>query len=116
MTDTEADTDAGADIDTVASWHPLRVISEIMGVPEEDQADLLRFTNLVLASTGQQLTSGTSVSINSYNILSNEFATFSAEQDARERGLREIADDIKVRLAIFFQRARRAQPSSSRQW
>ena len=67
--------------------------------------------DLTLASTGQHLTSGTSISINSYNILSNEFATFSAEQDARGRGLREIADDIKVRLAIFFQRARRNQAS-----
>lgn len=67
--------------------------------------------NLTLAATKQPLTSGTSVSINSYNILSNEFATFSAEQDARERGLRVIADDIKVRLGIFFQRARRAQAS-----
>ena len=66
---------------------------------------------LRLAATGERLTNGNSVSINSYNILSNEFATFSAEQDPRERGLREIADDIKVRLAIFFQRARRAQSS-----
>ena len=67
--------------------------------------------DLALATSGAVLTSGKSVSVNSYNILSNEFATFSAEQDARERGLREIADDIKVRLAIFFQRARRAQQS-----
>lgn len=67
--------------------------------------------DLVVAATGQPLTSGTSASINSYNILSNEFATFSAEQDARERGLREMADDIKVRLGIFFKRARRAQAS-----
>ncbi len=67
--------------------------------------------SLTLASSGQVLTFGTSVSVNSYNILSNEFATFSAEQDARERGLREIADDIKVRLAIFFQRARQNQAS-----
>lgn len=45
-------------VDTVASWHPLRVISEIMGIHAEDQGDLLRYTNLVLASTDPEFRAG----------------------------------------------------------
>lgn len=45
-------------VDTIASWHPLRVISELMGIPEEDQGDLLRFTNLILASTDPEFRAG----------------------------------------------------------
>jgi len=59
------------------------------------------------AATNVRLTNGTTVSINSYNVLANEFATFSAKEDARDRGLRETAEEIKTRLSIFFHRARR---------
>lgn len=45
-------------VDTIASWHPLRVISELMGIPEEDQGDLLLFTNLILASTDPEFRAG----------------------------------------------------------
>jgi cytochrome P450 len=45
-------------VDTVASWHPLRVISELMGIPEADQDDILRYTNMVLASTDPEFRQG----------------------------------------------------------
>ena len=45
---------------------------------------------------------GTSRSVNSYNIVSSDFATLSAEKNAKDRAAREIADDIKLRLGIFF--------------
>ncbi len=47
-------------------------------------------------------------SVNSYNILESQFATQVAEQNARERGLRELSDDIRARLAVFLLRADRA--------
>jgi LPS-assembly lipoprotein len=40
----------------------------------------------------------------SYNILRNDFATLSAENDVRQRVLREISDDIRNRVAIFLER------------
>ena len=49
---------------------------------------------------------GSSQTITSYNILSSQFATLSAENDARERGLRELADDLRSQIAIYFSRAR----------
>jgi LPS-assembly lipoprotein len=47
---------------------------------------------------------GTSSSTTSYDILSNPFATTVSEDDARERALREVADDIRTRLALYFSR------------
>lgn len=53
-------------------------------------------------SGGQALFSGQSTSTTSYDILEDPFATTVSESDARERALRELADDIQNRLALFF--------------
>ncbi len=45
---------------------------------------------------------GLAASTNSYNILKSQFATTYAELNARKRGLREISDDIRTRLGIYF--------------
>lgn len=47
---------------------------------------------------------GLSNSINSYNIVDSQFATFVSERDARERALRELSEDIRLRLATYFAR------------
>lgn len=52
-----------------------------------------------------QIFSGRSTSTTSYDILENPFATTISEEDARERALREVADDIQTRLAIFFSKS-----------
>lgn len=44
----------------------------------------------------------TSRIVASYNVLRSTFATQSAESDARRRGSRELADDIKLKLAAFL--------------
>ena len=48
--------------------------------------------------------SGQSNSVNSYNIVDSQFATFISERDARERALRELSEDIRLRLATYFAR------------
>ena len=50
------------------------------------------------------LMTGRSSSTTSYDILNNPFATTVSEDDARERALREVADDIQTRLALYFKR------------
>jgi LPS-assembly lipoprotein len=55
-------------------------------------------------ATEAPLLSGRSSSTTSYDILSNPFATTVSEDDARERALREVADDIQTRLALYFAR------------
>lgn len=59
--------------------------------------------------SGRRLASGTTHSVNSYNILTNEFATLSAEQDARRRALRAVSEEIKARVALALRRAALAE-------
>lgn len=54
--------------------------------------------------SGESLLVGRSTSTTSYDILRNPFATTVSEADARERALREVADDIQTRLALYFSR------------
>lgn len=54
--------------------------------------------------TGEELTSGSVRSVNSYDILQSDFATLAAEQGARQRGAIDVADGIVDRLAIFLLR------------
>ncbi len=46
------------------------------------------------------------ISANSYNILRSEFATLSAENDARARAVRELSDEIRTRIGIYLSRDR----------
>ncbi|MGB0630685.1 MAG: LPS assembly lipoprotein LptE [Alphaproteobacteria bacterium] len=51
---------------------------------------------------GSLVLSGQARSVNSYNILTSDFATLSARADARERAVRQLARDIKERLAVWL--------------
>lgn len=57
-------------------------------------------------ANGKTLIEGTAQSTNSFNIVASDFATLSGETDAVERASREISDDIKTRLALYFRRTR----------
>ncbi len=50
-------------------------------------------------------TRGRSRRIASYSITSSEFASLQAEADARRRVITEIAEDIRLRLGLYFERA-----------
>lgn len=67
--------------------------------------------SLTRVDTAAHLLSGNSESITSYNILISQFATYSSEEDARNRGLRELSENIRKQLGTFFSRARAAQSS-----
>lgn len=58
--------------------------------------------DLTDSQTNEKLFRGTVRSINSYNILDEDFATLSAEANARRRGTRELATEIGTRLGIFL--------------
>ena len=70
------------------------------------RADLSLFADYSLVSTADNsvVFRGSSRTINSYNILTSAFATQVSEQDARERGLRELSDEIRAQLGIYFSR------------
>ncbi|MDR6293648.1 MULTISPECIES: LPS assembly lipoprotein LptE [Inquilinus] len=54
--------------------------------------------------TGQPAFSDSVNEITSYNILADQYTTLIGERDARERALHAIAEDIRTRLALYFDR------------
>ena len=57
-------------------------------------------------ATNAPMLRGASQSTTTFNIVESEFATISAENDARRRAGIEIADDIRLRLGLYFNRRR----------
>ena len=55
---------------------------------------------------GQVLYDGLSRATTSYNVVNSDFATVNAEADARRRAIRVLGDDIKLRLASYFNKGR----------
>jgi LPS-assembly lipoprotein len=50
--------------------------------------------------------SGTAYSTNSYNVLESQFATLSAANDARDRALVSLAEEIRLRIAAGMRNPR----------
>jgi LPS-assembly lipoprotein len=94
--------------------NPLYTLSVRMAVNKEEiglkfteeatRARLTLIANylLVHSSSGKMATEGSVRSVNSYNISNSEFARLASETDALERGSREISDEIKTRLSLYF--------------
>lgn len=62
-------------------------------------------------ATGDILLHRSARSTNSYNIVDSAVATRSAEQDAVDRAAREVSDEIRLLLALYFRR--QAAPSAA---
>ena len=60
---------------------------------------------LVKADTKETLLRSTSRSRSSYNRVQSEYANIVANQDAQERIAKAAANDIKLQLSIYFDRA-----------
>ena len=71
------------------------------------RANIILKTAFVLraADDDRVLYSGRISSIHSYNILDEQYPTDISAADALRRGLRELSQDIKLRLAVYFQTA-----------
>ncbi len=85
----------------------ISVTREGSGIRITEEATRARLTvkatfAVTVLATGKTLLDGRERSVNSYNIVDSEFATLSAERDAAKRAVREIADSIKARLALYF--------------
>ena len=65
--------------------------------------------SLINTDTGTKQFSGTSRVTVSYNILNSEFASLLSEKNARERAVRELSEDIRVRLGVHFDRVGRSK-------
>ena len=71
------------------------------------RANIILNSSFVLraVSDGRVLYSGRVSAINSYNILDDPYPTDVAAEAALRRSLRELSQDIKLRLAVYFQTA-----------
>ena len=53
-------------------------------------------------SQGKMVLNGNSRAFSAYNVVDSEFATVTARRDAEFRAARNIAEDMKLQLALFF--------------
>ena len=58
--------------------------------------------HLLNAATAKPLFSATRSITVSYNILDSEYATLAAEKDARNRAVKELSEDIRIQLSVYF--------------
>lgn len=57
-------------------------------------------------ATGRVLLNDSAILTASYNVSSSDFATLSAERDARDRVLRDLARTVASRVAVYFRQVR----------
>ena len=85
----------------------LTVSKEEIGLKFTEEATRARLTlrvNYFLTdnSSGEVLAEGGVRSVNNYNIFHSEFARLAAEENAKKRAAREVSDEIKIRLSLYF--------------
>lgn len=66
------------------------------------RANLILTANFILWDGTKRLMRDRVRSTVSYNILDDQYATIASERDAEARALKQISDEIRVRLAVFF--------------
>ena len=66
-------------------------------------ANLIYTARFSLTEGGRRIYGDTVQSIVSYNILDDQYATVTAVGNAGERAIKQVGDEIKMRLAIYFE-------------
>ncbi len=81
------------------------------GLVIQENADITRYNytltakfKLLDASNGQVMNTGVSRAIAGYNVVNQQFSTQIAQRDAEERAARELGEDIRLRLGVFFEK------------
>lgn len=73
------------------------------------RANLILTANYTLWDGTTRLSRDRVRTVVSYNILDDQYATIASERDAESRALRQISDEIRTRLAVYFERASKQQ-------
>jgi LPS-assembly lipoprotein len=95
----------------------IQVAKTELGIERDETATRAKLVltarfSLTDIKTRETLLRRTARSTNSYNIVDSAVSTRSAELDAVERAAREISEDIRVLLSLYFRR-RAARAGSS---
>lgn len=87
----------------------LAIAREGLAITASDSVTRVNLTlsaNFRLADAGDSsnLFQGRTRSIASFNLVQSDFANISAERDALARAAREVAEEIRTQLAVYFSR------------
>lgn len=89
--------------------HVLKIVlaDERRGLAIQDDASITRYNyrlsadwSLMAVGSETVLASGRAETTASYNVVDQQYATLVARRDAEERAAREVAEQIKVRVAV----------------
>jgi LPS-assembly lipoprotein len=69
---------------------------------------LVAYFELVSLASNKKVFSGQARSIAVFNVITSEYATLIARQDAERRAARDVAEELRTRLAVFFSRRTKA--------
>ena len=82
---------------------------EALAIDQDETVERFNFRliaryRLIDLTTTSTVFAAQSTSIAAYNVVRSDYATLVAEQDAASRVALDVCDDIKIQLAIFFDR------------
>jgi LPS-assembly lipoprotein len=83
----------------------MRSVVQEIGVRRDataSRANVIYTARFVLNEGGQRIYSDQVQTIVSYNILDDQYASVAAVGDAGDRAIKQLGDEIRMRLAIFF--------------
>ena len=100
----------GSTADRTAKYElKIRLSGVRRGLAVQSDASVTRFNyflqgsfGLIDTASGKTILTGESRSFSAYNVVDSEFATVTARRDAEFRAARNIAEDLKLQLALFF--------------
>jgi LPS-assembly lipoprotein len=83
-------------------------VKEGLAIQENTQITRYNYTltaryELRDAVSNEVLDKGTARAIAAYNVVDSQFGTQSAERDAQDRAAREVGEDIRLRLGLYFE-------------
>lgn len=86
----------------------LKDLKEGLAIQENTQITRYNYTlnakyELRDSVTNKVLDKGTCRAIAAYNVVDSQFGTQTAERDAQERAAREVGEDIRLRLGLYFE-------------
>ena len=80
------------------------------GIALQNDAAITRYNNRMEArfvlsdAGGKEIYRGTQSELSSYNVVQSPYATLAAEQDSGKRAVQDMAERIRLELAIWFRR------------
>ncbi len=81
----------------------------VEGTAIQTNGNITRYTYTMIADfalsdihTGAEITKGSETSVAAYDVVASPYATLTAQQDAQKYAAHDIADRIRVDLAVYF--------------